>query len=376
MLTVENLRKRLGRFQLRVDALEIPAGCYFLLLGPSGSGKTVLLETLAGLNRPEQGAVRWAGTDITSDPPESRGVGFVYQKGWLFPHLSVRDNIRFGLSARSAGPVTADEQIRRLAERFGITHLLDRLPRKLSGGEGQRVAMARALATRPRLLFLDEPLGPLDPAARESLARELKAWHTEFGTTTIHVTHDHVEARLLADRIGIMFDGRLMQDGPPDEVFRRPGSERLARFVGCENIWTVAAEAEGDGSRLRLGPAEVSCRGVHRGSVTVCVRPEDVVPVDDGAAERHTAGVAAEASVRLAGTIREISDRGPVVRLTVEAGGLSVVLYETPADARRRGRRVGAAATIGFAPEAVHVLTRPAPGSPGPAPAEPAGAAT
>jgi ABC-type Fe3+/spermidine/putrescine transport system ATPase subunit len=349
MLRVERIHKRLGRFVLDVESLEVPDRFYFLLLGPSGCGKTVLLETLAGLNRPERGAVYFDGRDVTRVPPERRDIGFVYQRGWLFPNLTVEENIRFGMNYRVSDAGRRNAMVNRLAELMHLGPLLDRLPHKLSGGEAQRAAIARALAIRPRLLFLDEPLAALDPPTREGLARELKALHSEFGTTTIHVTHDHVEARTLADRVAVMFDGRIAQVGTPWEVFSRPAAERLARFVGVENIWQGTVEPSLDGGiEARVGALTLRVQTPVRGPASLCIRPEEITLLEADAPTTAENAV----PVRLA----DLSDRGPVVRITAEAGGVAFVVYETQAEFRRRRRQIGDPSVAAFSAEAVHAV--------------------
>ena len=236
----------------------------------------MLLETIAGLHPLEGGSIHLDGRDITRLPPERRGIGLVYQHCWLFPHLSVRQNIDFGRrDHRKATPPADTEQ---LADRLQIGTLLDRKPEGLSGGERQRVALARALAIRPRLLFLDEPLGTLDPVTREHVAAQLQGCHREFGMTTIHVTHDHAEARMAGDAVAVLLGGRLEQAGGLDDVFRRPRTPALARFLGCENLLEARAEpARPPGQVLvRLAETTFQVESPHSGPVVVCIRPEDL----------------------------------------------------------------------------------------------------
>ena len=216
MVRLVDLAARYGEFELRIADLSVREGEYLVLLGPSGAGKSVLLETIAGLRSLDSGQVLMDGEDVSAWPPERRGVGLVSQKPSLFPHMSVRQNILFG--RRYAGRATRghdnvgefDGRAEELARLLQVEHLLDRGVRDLSGGEAQRVALARALVTRPRVLLLDEPLGPLDENLREELAAELRRVHGELHTTTVHVTHDQAEARALGDRVAVMAEGRLL----------------------------------------------------------------------------------------------------------------------------------------------------------------------
>jgi ABC-type sugar transport system ATPase subunit len=225
---------RHGDFELRIDALDVREGEYVVLLGPSGAGKSVLLETIAGLRLLDSGRVLFDGEDVTAWPPERRRVGLVSQKPSLFPHMTVRRNILFGqrYAREAAGEFTrrADE----LAQMLRVDHLLDRGVGDLSGGEAQRIALARALVTRPRVLLLDEPLGPLDENLREELAAELRGVHDRLHTTTVHVTHDQSEARALGDRVAVMSGGRVLQIGTVEEVFSRPADDFVARFLRAD----------------------------------------------------------------------------------------------------------------------------------------------
>jgi len=232
MIRLEGAKVRLGAFDLRVDDLAVEPGEYLLLLGPSGAGKSVLLEVIAGLRRLDEGRVRIDGEDATQWPPEQRRVGLVSQRPSLFPHMSVRRNVEFG---RRYQRVSAEEFRRRVEAAVAmlqIEGLLGRSVTDLSGGEAQRVTLARALVTEPRVLLLDEPLGPLDQNLRADLAAELRRVHDELAMTTIHVTHDQTEARALADRVAVMEAGRICQIGSTEDVFERPACEFVARFVG------------------------------------------------------------------------------------------------------------------------------------------------
>ena len=210
MIELRGLLVRLGDFTLSVEGLRVQRGEYMVVLGPSGVGKTVLLLTLAGLITPEKGSIVINGVDVTRYPPERRGVALVPQGYALFPHMSVYDNIAYGLRVRGAPEQEVRVRIKEIAERLGITHLLHRKPLTLSGGEQQRVALARALVIEPELLLLDEPLSALDPRLRINAMKLLMGLHRELGFTAIHVTHNLVEALSLATRIAYMEKGRLI----------------------------------------------------------------------------------------------------------------------------------------------------------------------
>jgi ABC-type sugar transport system ATPase subunit len=234
MVTLGDARLRLGAFELEAADLHVRRGEYLVLLGPSGAGKSVLLEVIAGLRLLDSGQVLLDGADVTSLPPERRRVGLVSQKPSLYPHLSVRQNIAFGGRYQR---VPGDEFARRVAEMarlLRVEHLLERGVRGLSGGEAQRVTLARALVTEPSVLLLDEPLGPLDRSMRADLIDELRRIHDRLQRTTVHVTHDQAEARLLADRVAVMVEGKILQIGTLDEVCHNPASASVGRLVGTD----------------------------------------------------------------------------------------------------------------------------------------------
>lgn len=220
MLELRSLYKRLGTFQMRDLNLWLDQGEYFVLLGPSGAGKTVLLETIAGLIRPDAGKVLWKGVDVTTTPPEARGFAVVYQDYALFPHMTVERNIAYGLRARGLPRAESARRVRSVAETVNIAGLLRRRITHLSGGERQRVALARALVTQPEVLLLDEPTSALDTDTRLPLQEELKRLHREMGTTFLHVTHNAEEALYLGDRAGLIIDGCIHRVGLPKDVLR------------------------------------------------------------------------------------------------------------------------------------------------------------
>jgi molybdate transport system ATP-binding protein len=317
---VRDLWVDLDEFHLRQIDLDVAAGEYFVILGPTGAGKTVLLETVAGLHQPCKGHILMNGKDVTDVPPERRGIGFVYQDYALFPHLSVDGNIAFGLKLRRLDRGIVEGRVAEISRLLGIDHLLHRRPGTLSGGEAQRVALARALVVEPRLLLLDEPLSALDPGMREGLQRELARVHRELGTTTIHVTHDFEEAVALGDRISVVNEGRIVQVGPPEEIFRKPVSEFVARFVEARNIFRGEIRPGEDGYQvLCLDPSTSSGRCtveiavvtdlVLTGPVHGSIRPEEIV------ISREPLHSSARNSFR--GHVVDITDRGTVIYVTV-----------------------------------------------------------
>jgi ABC-type Fe3+/spermidine/putrescine transport system ATPase subunit len=234
MIEIDHLHASFGSFALRDISLVIDKGEYWVILGPSGCGKTVLMHTIAGFFTPERGRILVGGRDITALPPEKRRMGLVFQQAALFPHRSVRDNIAYGLRARGVGAAEIDRTVRELVERLRLGDVLPRPVATLSGGEAQRVAVARALAIRPDLLLLDEPMSALDHNTRLDLQAELARLHRELGLTTLHVTHSREEAAALGDHIAILLGGRVVQKGPFAEVRARPRCPFVARFLGLD----------------------------------------------------------------------------------------------------------------------------------------------
>jgi ABC-type Fe3+/spermidine/putrescine transport system ATPase subunit len=245
-------------------SLDVAAGEFFSLLGPSGCGKTTLLRMLAGFETPDAGAILIGGRDVTADPPNRRPVNLVFQHYALFPHLSVEKNVAFGLRYQK---VRGPEAARRVAEALGRVQLVGferRLPHQLSGGQKQRVALARALVLRPQVLLLDEPLSALDQKLRREMQVELKHLQRTVGITFVFVTHDQEEALVMSDRIAVMNAGRLEQVGPAHEVFERPRTAFVARFMGAGNFFTG-----GGGRRFVVRPEKLTLRAAGEGSGNV-----------------------------------------------------------------------------------------------------------
>ena len=327
MIEVRDLSITLGEFQLRGINLRLDSGQYGVILGPTGAGKTVLVECIVGLFRPAAGQVLLDGRDVTAWPPEQREVAYVPQDYCLFPHLTVAQNICFGLRLRRAPAAAITERLAELAELLHLTALLDRPPLNLSGGEKQRVALARALAIRPRLLLLDEPLAAVDERTRDRLAVELKGLQRHFGATIIHVTHNFQEALAVADRIAIFCDGEIRQDGSPEEVFHRPSSTFVAEFVGSRNL--VGGEVHA--GLFRAGELTLPVTTAITGPATLVIRPEELQ-------------LAATGPAALPGRITRVLRAEHHVRVQVEAAGQRWDVHCPPPQARAlavEGQAVG-----------------------------------
>jgi molybdate transport system ATP-binding protein/molybdate/tungstate transport system ATP-binding protein len=310
MILIDRLSLRLGGFALCNIDLSIPTGEYFVLVGPTGAGKSLLLESIAGLHHIDEGAIWLDGSEVTALEPEARGVSIVYQDYALFPHLSVEENVAFGLKMRRRPRKEIAAALASIVSLFGIHDLLCRKPRTLSGGERQKVALARALITRPAVLLLDEPLAALDPLTREGVQADLRRLHSLFGTTTLHVTHDFDESMALGERIGVMGGGRLWQIGTPEDIFRRPSSEFVARFTLSHNVFSGQATLDGGSSTFTTQGMTLSIPPRADGPCSVCFRPEDVLisrePFPDN--QRNC----------FRGVIAQVIDKGAMVQVDVD----------------------------------------------------------
>jgi len=277
-IVLDQLTKRYeGHPVVNQLSLEIADGEFFVLLGPSGSGKSTVLRMIAGLSGVDHGRVWLHGKDVTYAPSQERGVGFVFQSYALFRHMSVAENIEFALRVRKVSALERRRRRDELLELVGLSGLGGRMPSQLSGGQQQRVALARALAHRPEVLLLDEPFGALDAKIRVDLRRSLRNIQTELGITTIFVTHDQEEAFELADRMGLMNFGRLLEVGPPTELYQRPQTEFVATFLGTANLLVGEVSAGG----VRLGPLHFPLGTQANGTdeprrVQILIRTEDV----------------------------------------------------------------------------------------------------
>jgi molybdopterin-binding protein len=353
VIALRALAVRRGSFALGPISLVVPSGTYLVLLGPSGAGKTTLLEAVAGLV-PAAGEVHIAGRDRSREPPEGRAVGLVTQDALLFPHLSVAQNLAFGLRtgprmARAARAAAVGEA----AGLAGCAHLLARRPADLSGGERQRVALARALVRRPDVLLLDEPLGALDLPLRREIRDALRRLVRHLGTTVVHVTHDLEEALALADLLGVLDRGELAQVAPPAEVWQRPATPAVATLLGTENILHGVIEA--DGARdpapfpARLRAHAVTLRGLaqREGPGHAALRAEDI------ALSREP--VTSSALNQLPASVTAVTPLGALVRVTLDAG-VPLVALVTRESAAALALTAGTRVHLSFKATAVHLF--------------------
>jgi len=292
MIRIEGITILFESFKIINLNIQIEEGGFHFLLGPTGSGKTLILESIMGLHKPKTGRI-WIGEkEVQGLPPELRGISYVPQDLALFPHLKVRENILFGIRARDLDMKIYEEHVHALVEVMRIDHLLDRYPANLSGGEKKRVALLRALAPKPKLLLLDEPLSGLDPSIKVDIQHLLKNLHASFHPTTLCVTHDFEEAFFLGDGTTIFIDGKVEQVGKRDDVFLRPTSKKVAQFLGAKNLYRAKVlKNEESSQRLVLGvnglqfsiPMSLYRDKMEVGrEVDLFIRPEEVMIIREG----------------------------------------------------------------------------------------------
>lgn len=353
MLALDAVTKRYGSM-VAVDeaSAEVPRGALVTFVGPSGCGKTTLLRLVAGFIEPDAGRIVLDGEVVNHLPPNRRATGMVFQNYALFPHLTVFDNVAYGLRIRGA---PADEIRRRVAEMLDVVQLPglgDRRPSQLSGGQQQRVALGRALILRPKVLLLDEPLSNLDAHLRLAMREELRRLQRTLALTIVFVTHDQEEAMAISDRILVMRGGRLEQAGMPQEIYERPATEFVARFVGQANFVAATVGRADPRSGVALATTTLGEFEVERdsGSVPappawVIIRPEsiDLQPADEGA---------------LVGEVVSATYIGALVRYTVRAGGEDL-LVDRPDPCRRGTLREGTTVSLRL-PRKVHWIPRSA----------------
>jgi len=358
-VTVDRLSVRLGAFALRDLGLRLGSGEVLVLLGPNGAGKSVTLETIAGFHRPSSGRIVIGGRDVTSLVPERRRVGLVFQNFSLFPHLTVRENVAIGRRRRSeplrGGARVPIGDVPALLEYFGVLPLANRKPRDLSAGEQQRVSMARAFATCPDLLLFDEPFSALDARTREQLRLDLAIFVRSAGIPAIFVTHDYTDALALADRLAVISEGRVVQEGSAADVFERPESAFVARFVGVENVLSGRIESRiGDVLRIAVADRIIYARSaaadVSQTPVVACIGAEHVMLRLGGAP-----GVdEADGTNRHPGRITALTNLGPLTKVRLDCG-FELTAYVITREVRGGGFVPGAAAYAEFDAASVHL---------------------
>jgi spermidine/putrescine transport system ATP-binding protein len=349
-----NLVKKFGDFTA-VDGinLTIPAGKLFSLLGPSGCGKTTTLRMVAGFEQPTSGEVLLDGADMAGTPPNRRNVNTVFQSYALFPHMTVFDNVAFGLRRAGVGRVDVKRRVDEVLAQVELTKFAARKPAQLSGGQQQRVALARALVLKPAVLLLDEPLGALDAKLRRQLQIEIKALQEQVGITFIYVTHDQEEAITMSDRIAVMNGGRIEQEATPQVMYEEPATAFVANFLGVSNLIDARASGpSGDGVALEIGSG-VAVEALHgdvgrRGAVQVVIRPERVRVEADGSTGANRIRAVVQRTVYMGNGVRVFMD--------LATGQHIVAVVQNTDDGAMPSWTAGARVTCCLPPAALRVL--------------------
>jgi putative spermidine/putrescine transport system ATP-binding protein len=340
-IRLRNLTKRFGDVRAVSDlTLDAASGELVALLGPSGCGKTTTLRMVAGFETPTAGHILLGDRDVTDIPPERRNCGMVFQHYALFPHLTVAQNVAFGLEMRQAPRAEIGRRVSAILDRVGLGGLDGRFPRQLSGGQQQRTALARALVINPSVLLLDEPLANLDAKLREEMRFYIRSLQRDFGITTLYVTHDQAEALVLADRVAVMMDGALKQFDPPEDIYHHPGSAAVASFIGLTNLLPGRVTSR-SGDTLVLETAAGPVRGcgprtLAAGSRAVLsVRPEHIDLDGDAGGAGAAAGPAVN---RLRGVVAGRTFLGAITDFRVDVGsGITLRVQGRASAAHRPG---------------------------------------
>jgi len=356
ILDIRDIRKSFGAYQaLKGVSLSVAQGEFLALVGPSGCGKTTLLKHVAGFEAPDSGAIAIDGQDMLGVPAAARPTSMVFQKLALFPHMSVADNIGFPLRLRKVDAATIAKRVMAMIELMQLKpEYLTRFPRQLSGGEQQRVALARSMISEPKLLLLDEPLSALDVKLKKVLQAELKRLHRSVGVTFVHVTHDLEEAMMLADRICVMRAGEILQVGQPNDIYYRPADAFVAGFIGDTNLLPVeirgvdaagaAVAAPGIFGEARISAA-LMAPGLRAGPAQLMVRPELLAPLENGA----------RADFELDARVGEIFSKGGTVQYRAQLTDGSPLIFEL-AGASTQPAGIGEAVRLGFANRDIYLF--------------------
>ncbi len=352
LLTFESLGKSYGQIEVVRDvSLTIAEGEFVSLLGPSGCGKTTILRMVAGLVEPTRGRILIGSDDVTTLPPNKRGLGLVFQSYALFPHMTVFENVAFGLRRRKVAGTELDKRVKEALGMVRLTAFGERYPRQLSGGQQQRVAIARALAPRPRVLLFDEPLSNLDAQLRDEMQIELKRLQRNLGITTLFVTHDQGEALSMSDRVGVMAKGVMQQFATPEDIYHRPATGFVASFIGKPNCLAgVITMRDGVGGRIVVGGVEIPATRIEQSvgsSVDIIIRQE-AVSIRGGAPKSNE--VAGEVVLR--------SFSGARVQYVVRLGQTVEIVAETASHGQDATMEAGAPVAVKIDPSAVFAMSK------------------
>lgn len=336
MLAIEDLKRSLAHFVLEIPKLVVDKGETFVLLGPTGAGKSSFLELLAGFYQPDQGRILVNGCDVSSLPPDQRQISILFQEAHLFPHLDIRENIQYGAN----DSIFFDQ----LVELLGLQQVLSKRGEVLSGGERQLVALARALMVRPRILLLDEPFSSIDPENRKTVIEAFRRVHSQLQITSLAVTHNFEEGLYLGHRLGILMEGKLVQTGTPQEVFFRPATPEIARFLGAENLFAGRFESTSDfphttddletktqweegyfSALFRTDSATLHVLADHEGPGYALVQPQDIT--------LSLEPIRSSALNEFRGKIENVTLRGSIVQVEINAG-LVFKVFITPQSLR------------------------------------------
>jgi spermidine/putrescine transport system ATP-binding protein len=342
---LENVVKRFDDV-VAVDGIsvEIPRGSFFAMLGPSGCGKTTTLRMIGGFEEPDEGRILLGDQDVVGLPPYRRDVNTVFQSYALFPHMSIEDNVGFGLERKGVRKAERAGRVGEMLELVGLGGFAKRRPKQLSGGQQQRVALARALVNHPRVLLLDEPLGALDLKLRKNMQLELKRIQHEIGITFVHVTHDQEEAMTMADQIAVMNQGRIEQLGAPQELYERPATAFVAGFLGVSNLLPGLVEGS-DAVRLDTGEVIRARVNGRSGRVAAGVRPEKITLGSGGGANE------------LAGTVLESAYIGVATQVVVRTASGTVQVFAQNIDSGGRVPAPGENMVLSWAPDSTFVVS-------------------
>lgn len=356
-VSLKGISKWFGRHRAVNDvSIDVPSGAFLTLLGPSGCGKTTTLRILAGLEGTDAGSVHIGGDDVTGVSTYRRNIGMVFQSMALFPHMSVGENVAFGLAMRGMSKTETKAKVQRALSLVHLEEFASRRPHQLSGGQQQRVALARALVYEPKLLLLDEPFAALDRKLREAMQVELRTLTKAIGITTIFVTHDQEEALVMSDLVAVMKAGVIDQCGSPAEIYERPRTRFVADFMGFRNILDATSDAAASGGRvLRFLGTTSPVRddgesfGLESDAIAVAIRPQRI---------RIAAAAPSDGSNHVGGELKSMSYHGSATLYEVAVQGQSLFVEdkEAPTSGGSGRYRVGDRVVLSWNPESVHVL--------------------